>query len=167
MPESCVYLLKTDNLLCHLYTFLVYDVIKCSKSAWYNMMATRIRTLLNPQLFLPRYGFRSHVSGIRPRASSPRRSGGGAGNGRRACKYVSGIWIPPPIPLWLPADWVVRFPLISANVNKQKKRVPRVMTSLLMSSPPICISRWLFRCRYSNSREVVASCPSFSRPDAS
>ena len=42
-------------------------------------MATRIRTFLNPQLFLPRYGFRSHVSGISLRASSPIRSGGGAG----------------------------------------------------------------------------------------
>ena len=37
------------------------------------------------------------------------------------------------------------------------------MTSLLMSSSPIRISTRLFRCRYSNSRDVVASCPSFSR----
>ena len=36
-----------------------------------------------------------------------------------------------------------------------------------MSSPPISISHWLFRCRYSNSRDVVASSPSFSRADAS
>ena len=35
------------------------------------------------------------------------------------------------------------------------------MTSLLMSSPPISISHRLFRCRYSNSRDVVASFPSF------
>ena len=33
------------------------------------------------------------------RASSPGRSGSGAEKGRRACNYVSGIWIP----LWLPA----------------------------------------------------------------
>ena len=46
------------------------------------------------------------------------------------------------------------------------KHVPRVMTSLLMSSPPISISHRLFRCRYSNSRDVVASSPSFSRPAA-
>ena len=32
------------------------------------------------------------------RASSPGRSGGGAEKGRRACNYVSGILIPPPIP---------------------------------------------------------------------
>ena len=44
--------------------------------------------------------------------------------------------------------------------------VRRVMTSLLMSSPPISISHRLFRCRYSNSRDVVASSPSFSRPAA-
>ena len=36
------------------------------------------------------------------------------------------------------------------------------MFSLLMSSPPISISR----CRYSNSRDVVASSASFSRPAA-
>ena len=40
------------------------------------------------------------------------------------------------------------------------------MTSLLMSSPPISISHRLFRCRHSNSRDAVASCPSFSRPAA-
>ena len=37
-----------------------------------------------------------------------------------------------------------------------------VLTSLLMSSLPISISQHLFRCRYSNSRDVVASSPSFS-----
>ena len=36
------------------------------------------------------------------RASSPGRSGGWTGKGRRTCNYVSGIWILPPIPLWLP-----------------------------------------------------------------
>ena len=46
------------------------------------------------------------------------------------------------------------------------KQAPRVMTSLLMLSPPISISHRLFRCRYSNSRDVVASFPSFSRPAA-
>ena len=28
-----------------------------------------------------------------PQTRSPRRSGGGAGKGRRACNYVSGIWV--------------------------------------------------------------------------
>ena len=49
------------------------------------------------------------------RASSPGRSGGRAGKGRRACNYVSGIWIPPPIPLWFPVEWAVRFPPIGAK----------------------------------------------------
>ena len=44
--------------------------------------------------------------------------------------------------------------------------MPMVMTSLLMSSPPISISHRLCRCRYSISRNVVASSPSFSRPAA-
>ena len=39
------------------------------------------------------------------------------------------------------------------------KHVSRVMTSLLMSSPPISISHRLFRCRYLNSRDVVALFP--------
>ena len=51
------------------------------------------------------------------------------GKGRRACNYVSGIWIPLPIPLWLPVDWAVRFTPISVkrkrvwirNVNKYWK----------------------------------------------
>ena len=38
------------------------------------------------------------------------------------------------------------------------------MTSLLMSSPPISISHRLFGCRYSNSRDMVASSLSFSHP---
>ena len=50
------------------------------------------------------------------------------------------------------------------NVNKyQKKHVPRVMTSLL-SSPPISILHQLFQCRYSKSRDIVASSPFFSCP---
>ena len=52
---------------------------------------------------------------------------------------------------------------IYANIEKH---VPRVMRTLLMSSPPISISHQLFRCRYSNSRDIVANPPSFSRPAA-
>ena len=55
---------------------------------------------------------------------------------------------------------------ISANQRKRapmsaniEKHVPRVMTSFLMSSPPISISH---RCRHSNSRRAVASSPSGS-----
>ena len=43
-----------------------------------------------------------------------------AGKGRRACNYVSGIWIQSPIPLWLPAEWAVRFPPISAKRKRAK-----------------------------------------------
>ena len=90
-------------------------------------------------------------------ACSPGYSGGGAGKGRRACNYVSGIWIPPSIPLWLPVDWAVRLPPISARSGNECeckqtlkntwKHAPRVMTSLLMSSPSISISHRLSRCR--------------------
>ena len=106
------------------------------------------------------------------RASSPGRPGGGVGKGRRTCNYVSGIWIPPPIPLLLPFDWAVRFLPISEKQNWARmstnieKHEPRVMASLLMSSPPISILHRLFWCGYSNSTDVVASSSSFSRPVA-
>ena len=57
--------------------------------------------------------------------------------------------------------------LATASLRKRAwKYALMVMTSLLMSSTPISISHRLFRCRYSNSRDVVASFPSFSRPAA-
>ena len=58
-------------------------------------------------------------------SSSPGPCGWGAGKGRRACNYVSGIWIPPPIPLWLPVDWAVRFLPIS-----QKQKRARMWTNI-------------------------------------
>ena len=51
-------------------------------------------------------------------ASSSGRSDGGAGKGRRDCNYVSGIWIPPPIPCGYPSTKLSDF---SANVNKHWK----------------------------------------------
>ena len=99
------------------------------------------------------------------RASSMGRSGGGAVKGRRACNYVSEISIPPLDPLWRAVDWAVRFPPIRAMRKRARmssnieKHVPRVMTSFLMKSPPISISHRLFRCRYLNSRDVVALFP--------
>ena len=102
-----------------------------------------------------------------PQASSPGYFGGGAGKWTIACNYISGIWFLPPIPLWLPIDWAVRSLPISMKaetsvkyVNKHiEKHVPKVMMSLLVSSPPISISHQLFQCGYSNSRDVVASSP--------
>ena len=58
-----------------------------------------------------------------------------AGKGRRACNYVSGIWIPPPILLWLSVDWAVRFPPsgdkreCKQTLKNMWKHAPRVMTS--------------------------------------
>ena len=52
-------------------------------------------------------------------ASSQGRSGGGAGKGRRACNYVSGIWIPPVAPRRLSCHISAsqREAETSANVN--------------------------------------------------
>ena len=84
--------------------------------------------------------------------------------------YVSGIWIPPPIiPSSLPVDWAVRFRQSARGGRKRQckqtltRHVPRVMTSLLMSSSPIIISHLLFPRRYSNSRHVAKSASSSSR----
>ena len=46
-----------------------------------------------------------------------------AGKGRRACNNVYGIWIPPPIPLWLPVDGALRFPPISAKWKRARTKI--------------------------------------------
>ena len=53
-------------------------------------------------------------------ARSLGRSGGRVGKGRRACNYVSEIWIPPPIPLWLPRRLNCQ---ISANQRKAEMSI--------------------------------------------
>ena len=53
------------------------------------------------------------------------------------------------------------------TLKKTCRHAARVMTSLLMSSPPISISHWLFWCKFSNSRDIVASSPSSSCPETS
>ena len=74
------------------------------------------------------------------------RSGGGAGKERRACNYVSGISIPPPIPLWLsaPSTELSDFRQSARSGNKREckqtlkntwKHAP--MVTSLLSSPPI------------------------------
>ena len=55
------------------------------------------------------------------RAGSSGRSDGEAGKGRRDCNYVSGIWIPPPIPCGYPSTKLSEFQReadMRANVNK-------------------------------------------------
>ena len=102
------------------------------------------------------------------RARSPRRSGGGAGKGRRACNLNS---ISNSIPLWLPIDWAVRFLPISAKrkraqmLTSSEKHVPTIMTSLLSSSQ-ISISHRLFQLPDQVHVHVVASSLSSSRPAA-
>ena len=95
-------------------------------------------------------------------ASSPGHSGGWAEKVRRACNYVSGIWIPPPIPPSTElSDFLQSVQSGSECRCKQTlknmwKHAPRVDT-LVMSSLPISILHWLFQCRYSNSRDIVES----------
>ena len=72
-------------------------------------------------------------------ASSPGHSGSGVGKGRR----VSGIWIPPPIPLWLPWDWAVRFlPIskkqnwarMSTNIEKTRAKGNGIITNVISAN---------------------------------
>ena len=58
--------------------------------------------------------FGSSMSPHSLRASSLGRFGNRVRKERRACNYVFRTWIPATIPLWLPIDWAVRFPPISA-----------------------------------------------------
>ena len=89
---------------------------------------------------------------------------------RRACNYISKIWIPPPILLWLPVHWPdLTWPGKWKRLQIEtsiEKHVPRLMMSSLTSSPPISILHQLFWCCYSNSRDITASSPSFSCPAA-
>ena len=72
---------------------------------------------LPPTLTVFMNAFLENNSGpsISLRASSPGRSGGGAGKGSRAYNYVFGIWISPSVFLWLPVNWAVRFPPITVK----------------------------------------------------
>ena len=105
------------------------------------------------------------------RASSPGRSGGGTGKGTTSLEFEFCLQFPCGSPSTERSDF--RQSARSGNERECKqtlkntlKLAPSVMTSLPVSSPPISISHRLFRCRYSNSRDVVANSPSFSRPAA-
>ena len=75
-----------------------------------------------------KFGFRDPHSGISCKwtekislwASSLGRSGDRVGKGRRACNYVSGILIPPPIHLWLSSTELSDFRQSVRSGNKQK-----------------------------------------------
>ena len=100
----------------------------------------------------------------------------GAGReGSRACNYVSGIWIRLQFPCGSLSTKMSDFRQSALSGNEREckqtlkntwKHAPRVITSLLMSSPSISILHRLFQCRYSNSRDGAESFPPFSRPVA-
>ena len=72
------------------------------------------QTLSNrPQLVFGEW--RSYMGwGFSLRGSSPGRSGGGQER-KESLQLRFWIWLPPPIPMWLPVDWAVRFLPISAK----------------------------------------------------
>ena len=113
-------------------------------------------------------GMRDQLSPTSLRESSQGLSGGGTGKGRTACKFELHLQFPGGSPPTELSDFRQSARSKNERECKQtlKKKVPRVMMSLLMSYPPISILRRLFRCGYSNSRDVVARSPSFSRPAA-
>ena len=94
---------------------------KSNQGQWRSLKKMLRRRRRNVLWQMPGYQKFFIACGDSLQASSPGRSGGGMGKWRRACNYVSGNWIPPPIPLWHPVDWADRFPPISANVKKHSK----------------------------------------------
>ena len=70
----------------------------------------------------------------------------------------------PQFPCGSPSTELLDFCQSVQSGNKHECKQTLKNMSLLMSSPLISISHWLFQCRYSNSRNVVASSPSFSHP---
>ena len=101
-------------------------------------------------------------------ASSTEWYSNGVGKGGGACNYVSGIWIPPPIPLWLTINCQISTNQCEAetraNVNKHWK--PRAKGNYAITNIISANQHFhrLFWCRYSNSRDLVPSSPSFSCP---
>ena len=98
------------------------------------------------------------------KASSLGHSGSGAGNGRRACSYVSGTWIPPLISLWLPVNFKLSdFCQSVQSGNKgSSAKGDDIITNVISTNQHFTLT-FLMQI-YSNSRDVVASSPFFSHP---
>ena len=79
------------------------------------------------------------------RASSPGRSCCWAEKGRRACNFDSGIWMPPPIPPWLPLEWAVRFPPISAKQKRARMYVQTLKNISTNQHFPSTFSMQIFK----------------------
>ena len=83
------------NLSCHRYTWPAqFSVLGWEVVGMYQRRSPYLDRIIEEFSFnnslLTKTGFQYQDS---LRTSSPGRSGGGAGNGRRACNYVSGLWI--------------------------------------------------------------------------
>ena len=69
-------------------------------------------------------------------------------------------------PQRLACEQALRGGALTAWQEKEREFVTTSVEFEFRLQFPISISQRLFRCRYSNSRDVVASSPSFSRPAA-
>ena len=85
-------------------------------------------------------------------ASSPRHSSGWTGKWRTASNYISRIWIPPLILLWLPIDWLVRFPPnqckveMSMYLNKHWKTCAKgnvIITNVISANQHFASTFWM------------------------
>ena len=96
-------------------------------------------------------------------------SGSRAGKGRRAClRNFNSTSNSPVAPSQLSCQISAnqRKAETSANVNKHRKAGAKgndIITNVISTNQHL---HQLFRCRYSNSRDIVACSPSFSRPAA-
>ena len=117
----CNYLLRKEAKRC-ISTKKTRDNWWCKNSVISYYAATPHYGPLPPTLivFINTFVVDNSIPSICLQVSSPGRSGGRAGKRTRAYNYAFGIWIPPPISLWLPVDYVVRFPPISVKRKRAR-----------------------------------------------
>ena len=94
-----------------------------------------------------------------------------AGKGRRACNCVSGIWIPPPLPCGSQSTELSDFCQSAQSGNKLESKETLkntcqgndIITNVISPNQHLAST---FSIQILNSRDVVASSPSLSCPDA-
>ena len=100
------------------------------------------------------------------RAISQGRSGGRAGKGRRACNYVSGIWIPPVAPRRLSCQITASQSVRSGNERECKQTRAKgndLITNVISANQHFALT---FSMQIFKFQRWVANSPSFSRPEA-
>ena len=100
---------KQRRYLFFLFVFVFLFIVLCFTRIWWVTSSHALTLITQAKRFVP---FESHW----PVSKLSRGWGHDRGkDGERAGNDVSGIWIPPPVQLWLPVVWAVRCWPISVN----------------------------------------------------